>query len=104
LSLPKHLLVVDVSVDPGVEEAWNRWYTNVHLPEIAACPGFRSAARYVSETPEGRNYLSVYDIVGPQAIESPEFAARRGWAEFRDKVKFKTRIYRQIAAQEGSNG
>ena len=102
MSLPRHLLVVDVSVDQAVEAAWNRWYDEVHLPEIAACPGFRSAARYVSETAEGRHYLSVYDIEGPQAIQSPEFAARRGWVEFHDKVKFKTRIYRQIAAVEGS--
>lgn len=101
MTLPRHLLVVAVAVDPAVEDAWNRWYNEVHLPEIVACPGFRTAARYVSESDEGRHYLSVYDIEGPQAIQSPEFSARRGWAEFRDKVTFKTRIYRQIATQEG---
>jgi hypothetical protein len=102
MPLPRHLLVVEVSVEPAVEDAWNRWYNEVHVPEIVACPGFRSAARYVSESAEGRHYIAVYDIEGPQALESAEFTARRGWAEFRDRLKYKTRVYRQIMAMESS--
>lgn len=102
--MPSNLLVVAVDIDPGVEDAWNRWYNEVHLPEIAACPGFRAAARYVGESEEGRHYLSIYDIEGPQAVRSPEFVARRGWGEFRDKLTFKTLVYRRIATQEDDNG
>ena len=41
----QHLLVVTATVDAAAETAWNDWYNSVHLPEIAACPGFRSAQR-----------------------------------------------------------
>lgn len=94
----EHLLVVTATVDKSVEAEWNDWYNDLHLPEIAACPGFRSAGRYVSEEPsQERRYIAVYEIDGPAALESPAFAARRGWVDFKDKVRFETRRYRRIA-------
>lgn len=94
----EHLLVVTATVDESVETEWNDWYDNFHLPEITGCPGFRSSGRYVSEEPgQERRYIAVYEIVGPAALESPAFAARRGWDRFKDKVRFETRHYRRIA-------
>ena len=42
MELPQCLLVVRAEVEPGIEAAWNRWYDEVHLPEIAACPRART--------------------------------------------------------------
>ena len=46
--LPPCLLIVTAEVDADVEEAWNRWYDDVHLPDALACPGVLSGSRYVS--------------------------------------------------------
>jgi hypothetical protein len=100
MKLPPHLVVVDVSVDPAVEAEWNAWYNAVHLPDIVTCPGFRRAARYVSEADGKRHYLTVYEVDGPVTIESVEFGQRRGWGKFKDKVQSKMRTYERLTALE----
>lgn len=100
MSLPRSLVVVDVSIDPSVEAEWNEWYNTVHLPEIVACPGFHRAARYVSEEGGQRRYLTVYEVDGPQVIESLAFSQRRGWGRFKDKVQSKMRTYERLIALE----
>ena len=103
MEMPKNLLVVDVTVDPGVEEEWNQWYNEVHVPEIVDCPGFRWSARYVSEDADGsRRYLALYEIDGPEALESEEFSNRRGWGRFKENVKPSVRIFRQILYKEST--
>jgi hypothetical protein len=98
MTLAPWLLIVDVAVDPTIEDAWNEWYDTVHLPEIADCPGFAEAARYVSEGADGRHYVAVYDISGPEALDTAEFASRRGWAEFADHVTADVRVYRRFTS------
>jgi hypothetical protein len=98
MSVEEHLLIVTSTIDASVERDWNLWYNDVHLPEIAECPGFKSAQRYVSESPSGeRSYVAIYELAGPEAIKSAEFGARRGWGPFGDKVKFKTQCFSRIA-------
>jgi hypothetical protein len=75
---PRYLLAVNVMVERTAEKLWNRWYDDVHLPQIAACPGFATAARYVTEE-EPRQYLTLYGLRDPGAILTPEFRDRRGW-------------------------
>jgi hypothetical protein len=58
----------------GKEEEFNKWYDNVHLPEVLATPGMRSAQRYaLRETEITHNsalpkpthrYLLVYELEG----------------------------------------
>lgn len=89
------LYVVRVSVDPGVEDEWNAWYDDEHLPEILACPGFVSGRRYVNRDESGgTSYMTVYAITGPAVLESPEFVAAKGWYRFADAVEFTTDVYR----------
>lgn len=102
MSLPENLLIVEVKVDPTVEEQWNRWYNDEHLPEIVACPGFRSGQRYVADEGAGRRYVTIYELDTPAALTSAEFAARRGWGPFVDKVEFKTRRYSRVAQTVGA--
>lgn len=93
---PEHLLIVRATVAARVEVAWNRWYNEVHLPEITACPGFIASRRYVTEGPGGRSYVAIYALTGPEALVSAEFAARRGWSSFRPDVAATVELYRAI--------
>jgi len=91
------LLVAHVDhVDPEVEDDWNRWYDEVHVPDMLRCPGWRSADRYVYDGDEGRRYISVYDVSGPEALQSDEFEAARGWGPFTGRVQHVTRLYRKV--------
>jgi antibiotic biosynthesis monooxygenase (ABM) superfamily enzyme len=101
MGIAKELLVVAVTVEPSVEDEWNRWYNDIHLPEIAACPGFVSAQRYVAQDGNERRYMTLYELTDSKALESTEFAARRGWGAFGGQVKFKTSRFSQIAQLEG---
>jgi hypothetical protein len=103
-TLPKCLLIVTAEVDPEIEADWNRWYDEVHLPAALACPGVLRGRRYVttgplSETLRGertqisaRIYTTVYELDGPQAVETPEFQAMRGWARFAPKLRSRTQV------------
>jgi hypothetical protein len=96
------LLVVDVTVDPEVEGAWNDWYDNKHLPEIVECPGFVSGARYRASGNDSARYLTVYEIAGPEALESEEFRGRRGWRDFSSHVRPQVTLYRRLTRRSPS--
>ena len=37
--------------------------------------------------------MTVYELAGPEALETPEFKAMRGWAEFADAITATTRVF-----------
>jgi hypothetical protein len=65
----KGIMVVESEpADPSAEEEYDRWYREVHIPELLAVPGFSAARRYRvrkdlghGETTKQR-YLTVYDL------------------------------------------
>ncbi|QIX28728.1 hypothetical protein ncot_10370 [Nocardioides sp. JQ2195] len=66
-----YVLTVRADVEPEAEVAFNEWYNTTHLPEVLECPGFVAAARY--ECIEGEpQFLSVYQLDRPDALETPE--------------------------------
>lgn len=93
------LMAVDITVLPTADqEAFDAWYDEVHLPEIASCPGFISGVRFTHGTgPTGdeRRDLTLYELEGPWAIETPEFAERRGFRQFSTDVQGTVRVYRR---------
>jgi len=103
-TLPNCLLIVTAEVDAAVETEWNRWYDDVHLPDALACPGVLSGRRYVSvgqiaESERGQSrrvstrlYTTVYELASPQAVETKEFAAMRGWGKFAPHIRSQTRV------------
>ena len=105
------LLIVTAEVDADVEAAWSRWYDEVHLPDALACPGVLSGRRYVTARPvvdvdrgarnrrEAKLYTTVYELAGPEAVETPEFTAMRGWGDFATRVRSETRV---VVALPGS--
>jgi hypothetical protein len=104
---PSYVLIVTAEIDPSVEAEWNDWYDNVHLPDALACPGVLSGCRYVSQgdasvTEAGdksadpsRVYVAIYELSGPEALETPEFSDMRGWYQFSDKITSTTRLFRK---------
>jgi len=99
-----HLLIVTAEIDPEVEAAWNRWYDTVHLPDALTCPGVLSGRRYVSVGPiratergqpadaPVKLYTTVYELAGPEAVDTPAFRMMRGWYEFAPHVRSQTRV------------
>lgn len=88
--------VVTVDVDPAFEDDFNRWYNEVHLPEIVSCPGFISGTRYMCETADGRHYVAIYELESKAAFQTEELKARRGWGPFGDHIRATGRVYERI--------
>jgi len=98
------ILIVTAQIDASVEDAWNEWYDEVHLPAALACPGVISGSRYVStgdaskidhgerSTERTKIYTTVYEIESPQTLLTPEFKAMRGWYLFSEHIKARTQV------------
>lgn len=78
-----HMVMVDIA--PEQEAAFNEWYENVHIPEILACPGWRSAKRWLVDE-GGPKYAALYEIDGPEVYDTPEFNAIKGFGPFAEFV------------------
>ena len=79
----RYKLVVLANPVEGREDEFNDWYSNTHLADVVAIPGYRSAERFRLLDPMGfphaQRYLAIYDI----ETDDPERAtaallARRG--------------------------
>jgi len=66
------LLLTLTEPPPAMEEEFNAWYDEEHLPERLAIPGFRSARRWVS----GRTYLATYELDSLAVLSSSAYLAR----------------------------
>mgnify|MGYP001220164228 CR=1 FL=1 len=104
MPIASHVFIVNSAVPPEIEDDWNRWYNEVHLPEIGDCPGFLSAQRFVCEDASGRRYTAIYELESLEAMQSAELAARRGWAQFTGKVEFKSGVFSKIAEHIPARG
>jgi len=104
-SLPDCTLVVTAEIDVSVEDDWNKWYDEVHLPEALACPGVVAGRRYfaaneasltdhgVKSTAATRTYITLYELDGPEALDTPEFQSMRGWYQFADHIKARSQVF-----------
>jgi hypothetical protein len=67
----KYKLVVLSNAVAGREDEYNDWYTNQHLDDVVAIPGFASAVRMKHLTPVAgdfaHKYLAIYEIDAPDA-------------------------------------
>jgi hypothetical protein len=76
------VLVVFSNPHPGQDDEYNRWYTDEHLADVLAVPGFVAAQRYSFASPAGApapewNYLALYEIAADQVDEAfPALYAR----------------------------
>lgn len=80
-----HLHIVLVDVAAHVERDFDRWYDEVHIPQILACPGWLSAQRRIC-LEGGPKFVAIYEVSGPDAYETPEFHAIKGFGPFEPHV------------------
>lgn len=88
------IVTVTASVDDSVDEEFNRWYDEDHLPRSLACPGFLAGARYRSSDDKPLQYLSLYVVESEETMATPELAAIRGFAHLSPHVRYERRIFR----------
>ena len=79
--------VATVDVQRGYGEAFNRWYNEVHLPELLECPGWLRAKRF--ECTDGQpRFLAIYELEDEKvAFGSEQYAEAFGWDEFATRIR-----------------
>lgn len=90
--------VISVEVAADRAEGLSRWYSDVHVPEIVACPGWLGAVRYES-TGGGGRYLAIYGLEDAERpFATPEYEAAVGWDGWEEHLLgyHGFRIYRRI--------
>lgn len=71
------LLLTMTEPPAAMDEEFNAWYDDEHLPERLAITGFRSARRWVADVAPGDGrYLATYELHSPQVLTSAEYLAR----------------------------
>lgn len=71
---PRALLLAMIEMPVDDEEEFNRWSDEDHVPKRLACPGFISCRRFTAVKGEPK-YLTIYELEGPEALETPEYTA-----------------------------
>jgi hypothetical protein len=82
---PPFHYVVETDVLPENVDALNDWYTQEHLPGLAAVPGTIRAARYVRLSGSPKFY-ACYDLVALDVLESEAWLAVR-YTEWSSRVR-----------------
>ena len=100
------LLLTVTEPPPGMEEEFNAWYDEEHLPERLAIPGFRSARRWVGDGPPGAGrYLATYELDCAAVLDSPAYLARLNaptpWSR---RCLGKCVVFRRWACEQRSPG
>ena len=92
--------VVATECQPEVEEKFNKWYDEVHIPLLFKFKGMRQATRYqkLFETKGYPEYLTIYKFESKEAYQayrdSPELAysteeMNQAWKEGGFEVKWR---------------
>ncbi len=99
--MTRGLLLTMTEPPPAMEEEFNAWYDEEHLPERLAIPGFRSARRWVSE----RTYLATYELDSAAVLTSRQylsfFEKPTPWSR---RCLGKTVVFKRWACEQVSPG
>jgi hypothetical protein len=69
----KHVIViVRIDVKPEMEEEFNRWYDEEHIPNLLKVPGILSAKRAIN-TGKGPKYIAVYEHENKEVQRTDDF-------------------------------
>ncbi len=73
MNFQKHiLLIVRTDVAPEMEEEFNRWYNEEHIPLLLRVPGVLWAKRGVNFG-EGQKYIAVYEHESVEVQKTPAY-------------------------------
>jgi hypothetical protein len=75
--MSKGILIVTTNPPADMEEEFNAWYGQEHIPERLAVPGFERAQRYYLADGT-RRYLALYDVRAFDVFDSPAYLATSG--------------------------
>ena len=92
--------VVETDVPPEHAADFDAWYTQEHLPGLAAVPGTVLAQRWVRVSGEGPRHVACYDLASLDTFGSPGWLAVRAtpWSD-RVRPTFRNtrrRMYRRL--------
>jgi len=83
----EYLFMVAHDIPPDKEDAFTAWYDTEHLPAMLRVPGFVTARRFklvhtqnspgVQAQAARPQYLSLYDLADPNAVENEQFLQNR---------------------------
>jgi len=101
-----------VYTEPGsVDEAeFHHWYDHEHGPARLKVPGFRGALRYRALDDQKPTWLALYDLDGPEVIDSPSYRELAASASERDKsvaaglAVLERRVYEQVSDDGAAAG
>ena len=96
----KGFLLVMMDCPQSIEEEFNAWYDTEHIPERLAVPGIVSARRFVCQTGHPK-YLAMYDLDGPEVMESPAYlkVAHGNSSPWTKRVTGRVRVFRYAGRQ-----
>ena len=102
--MSRAVLVMMTDVPNELEADFNRWYNDVHLPEVLSLPGVLGGRRFRVRG-DGVRYLALYELASPDVVSSPAYASWRAnsastqhWSE--RFSAFQRYVYEQIYPQE----
>jgi hypothetical protein len=66
-----YIMIVASECRPDVEDKFNKWYTEVHVPMFLKYPGVKQASRYKvsAEIPGVVKYLAIYEFENKAALD-----------------------------------
>ncbi|OGA35446.1 MAG: hypothetical protein A3G80_15320 [Betaproteobacteria bacterium RIFCSPLOWO2_12_FULL_62_13b] len=92
----RYLFTIRVDIAPEHEQAFNEWYSGIHVPELLALPGFISARRYRAIEGAPR-FFTLYEIAEPGVLHSEGFQKVRGFYQFTPHISnFARNVYERI--------
>lgn len=102
----KYWCIVRVDfTEPGLEEEFNDWYTNEHIPELLRRPGIYHAWRLSVEPAiasigeSGPKYLAVWEIEDPSAFDTEAFKRPPKWGgRWQPYIANWTRVFYRVQA------
>ena len=67
---------------PDREQAWNDWYSGPKIAQMLAQPHFLSCQRFHRAAGTGRDYLALWTVTTPEALDTPEYNSQWGFADW----------------------
>jgi hypothetical protein len=65
------------------EQAWNDWYSGEKIRQMLAKPMFRAVQRFRLASGSGRRYLALWQVESREALNTAEYKADWGFADWR---------------------
>jgi hypothetical protein len=78
-----YVLSVRLDIASEVEDDFNHWYNEDHLPKLASVPGVTCARRYCSLSGTGTKYLALYELENDGVTSTDDWskAANTEWTK-----------------------